>query len=716
MVGFRLALLYRCAASLVLCGFLVFLNGCTVVGNAAATTPLLTLAVSGGSEVRAGATAQFSAALSNGANAAVTWQVNGLQGGSSVSGTISSSGLYTAPVSSPLPVSVTIGAISSDSAGTQGSLVESIWNPVPIVTVATASQSSPGSNILVDVVGSSLVPGAQIQVAGVKVITTNVSATELQATIAPVTASTNLAIDVLNPSPGAVASPIQSVPIATKYPSFATASRLLDQTTFGPTLSDIQHVQQIGLDAYLTEQFNATPTLLPDVATPTPAFCMASDTVPCVDSEWWQAALTGGDQLRQRVAFALSEMFVVSTNALAGAAVVPYQNLLVKDAFGNFSKLLQDVTLSTGMGAYLNMLNSAAPRTGQIANENYAREGMQLFSMGLYQLNQDGTPQLDSSGNMIPTYTQAQVQAFARAYTGWTYATAAGSSSPSFPDWTPNYDAPMMPVESKHDETEKALLNGTVLSAGQSAEDDLAGALANVFANENTGPFICRQLIQHLVVSNPSPAYVARISAVFADNGSGVRGDLRGVVEAILLDKEARAGDLDPTAEGGHLREPVLYLTDVMRGLGYVNTDPNGYYGTLSNYSRNLSQSPFAAGSVFNFFPPDYMIPGSTATSPEFSLENTASAMLRLSLANNLAHNKITGFNVDLSATSPLGLIASNPGNLVDALGNTFMHGQMPTEMRSAIVNHVATLTDPAERVRVATYLVISSSLYKIEH
>jgi len=274
----------------------------------------------------------------------------------------------------------------------------------------------------------------------------------------------------------------------------------------------------------------------------------------------------------------------------------------------------------------------------------------------------------------------------------------------------------MMPVESKHDKTAKTLLNGAVLGSGQSAEEDLAAALANVFANDNVAPFICRQLIQHLVVSNPSPAYVARISAVFADNGSGVRGDLRAVIRAILLDPEARAGDLDPTAEGGHLREPILYLADVIRGLGYVNTDPNGNYGTLSNYSGSLSQTPFASGSVFNFFPPDYMIPGSTATSPEFSLENTASAMLRLSLANNLVYNRITGFSVDLSATSALGLTAANPGNLVDSLGSIFMHGQMPTGMRTAIVDHIATLTDPAQRVRVATYLVISSSLYKVQH
>ena len=368
-------------------------------------------------------------------------------------------------------------------------------------------------------------------------------------------------------------------------------------------------------------------------------------------------------------AFALSELFVISTNSVNPMAVVPFQNLLLKDAFGNFSTLLRDVTLSTGMGAYLNVLNSAAPASGQIANENFAREGMQLFSIGLYELNQDGTPVLDRSGNMIPTYTQAQVQAFARAYTGWTYATATGDSPAKWPESTQNYDHPMVPFESKHDSKAKTLLNGVTLPAGQSAEEDLTGALANIFAQDNVGPFVCRQLIQHLVSSDPSPAYVARISAVFADNGSGVRGDLRAVLTAILLDPEARAGDIDSSAQGGHLREPVLYLANVMRGLNYLNTDVNGYYGTLSNYSGTLSQAPYSSGSVFNFFPPDYQLPDSTITSPEFDLENTASAMLRLSLANALVSNQISGFKVDLSATSPLGLLASNTADLVDQLG-----------------------------------------------
>jgi uncharacterized protein (DUF1800 family) len=359
----------------------------------------------------------------------------------------------------------------------------------------------------------------------------------------------------------------------------------------------------------------------------------------------------------------------------------------------------------------------------QIANENYSRELMQLFTIGLYQLNQDGTPVLDSSGNMIPSYTQDQVQAFARVYTGWTYASATGGVPAKFPNSTANYDSPMAAVESSHDTAAKILLNGTTLPAGQTAAQDLSGALGNIFAHQNVGPFVCKQLIQHLVASNPSPAYVARISAVFADNGSGVRGDLKAVVRAILMDKEARAGDTDTTVDGGHLREPILYLANVMRGLGYTNTDPNGYYATMSNYSGNLSQKPYASGSVFNFFPPEYVIPGTTTNAPEFGLENTASAVLRLTQANSLVYNGISGFTVDLSATSALGIMASktvvastDSANLVDALGTIFMHGQMPTNMRTAIINHVATLTNIPQRVRVATYLVITSSQYKILH
>ena len=279
--------------------------------------------------------------------------------------------------------------------------------------------------------------------------------------------------------------------------------------------------------------------------------------------------------------------------------------------------------------------------------------------------------------------------------------------------------------------TAKILLNGTTLPAGQTAEQDLTGALTNIFNHQNVGPFVCRQLIQHLVASNPSPAYVARVAAVFANNGSGVRGDMKAVINAILTDTDARAGDTSPNFDGGHLREPMLYITDVMRGLGYTNNDAaagndviaNASYNTVSNYTTNLSEKPYTSGSVFNFFPPNYVIPGTTLNAPEFGQENTASAVLRLTLANSLVYNGISGFTVDLSATSALGMTASatgnaatDSGNLVDSLGIIFMHGQMPAQMRTDIVNHVQTLTNIPERVRVATYLVITSSFYKVEH
>jgi uncharacterized protein (DUF1800 family) len=502
------------------------------------------------------------------------------------------------------------------------------------------------------------------------------------------------------------------------------AARLLDQATFGPTLTDIEHVQQIGIDAYITEQINTPQTMLPNIPAAPTSVCSAANYLPCEQSEWWKTMLNGPDQLRQRVAFALSEIFVVSTaSTVSPIAIAAYQNTLAGDAFGNFSTILHDVTLSPAMGAYLNMLNSNKPATGQIANENYGRELMQLFTTGIDMLNQDGTLQLDSSGNPIPVYTEADVEAFARAYTGWTYATSTGGVPSKFPNGTANYFSPMVAVESAHDTTSKALLNGTVLPAGQTAEQDLAGAISNLFAHPNVGPFICRQLIQHLVASNPSPAYVGRISAVFSNNGKGVRGDMQAVVRAILEDAEARAGDTNPNFDGGHLREDLLYTTNLLRGLGFTSTSPIGDYSTVNPFVTALGELPYASTSVFNFFPPNYSIPGTNTNAPEFSLENTGSAIVRLTLADNVVYSKLAYFKGDLSATSALGITASktgvaatDAGNLVDSLGIIFMHGQMPAQMRAAIVNHVATLTNVAQRVRVATYLVITSSQYKIEN
>jgi uncharacterized protein (DUF1800 family) len=496
------------------------------------------------------------------------------------------------------------------------------------------------------------------------------------------------------------------------------AARILDQTTFGPTASSITHVQSIGIEAYLTEQFSQPSTSLASIPTnPLPAVCVANNSAyPCAESEWWQTAITGNDQLRQRVAFALSEMFVVSTQAIPGQAIPQFHNALANDAFGNFRTVMQDVTLSPAMGDYLNMLNSAKPAIGQIANENYPRENMQLFTIGLSLLNQDGTPQLDGSGNLIPAYTEAQVQAFARAYTGWTLANVAGGTVTKFPNNSGDYNDPMVAVDAEHDTTSKTLLNGTVLSAGGTSAQDLKGALDNIFSHSNVGPFVCTQLIQHLVTSTPSAAYVSRISAIFANNGSGVRGDMKAVVHAILTDQEARAGDTNAAFDGGHLREPILFITAMMRGLSFTNTAANGSYDSLSTYSNNLSERPYRANSVFNFFPPSYVIPASTLNAPEFGIENTATATLRLTLADAIVNNKISGFTVDLSNTSALGVLAATPSALVSNLSTLLMHSQMPTAMNTTIVNAITPLSSNAQRVRVAIYLIVTSSQYKVIH
>jgi uncharacterized protein (DUF1800 family) len=612
---------------------------------------------------------------------------------------------------------------------------------MPVVSSAQVTETAPGATTYsLDILGSGFLSTSTVQVANATVPVTFVSSTELRSTgtVTVANGATTVAVTVINPDPGTTTVPATAQVVTVKA-TLQAAARVLDQATFGPTLTDINHVQVVGVNGYLAEQFAVPTTLLPNISNPPPTPC-ATNLVPCEQSEWWQTVLTGQDQLRQRVAFALSEIFVVSTNMVNSQAITTYHNTLANDAFSNFYAIMQDVTLSPAMGAYLNMLNSAKPGTvlvngvptPQIANENYARELMQLFSTGLFMMNQDGTVQLDGTGNPIPVYTEAQVQAFARAYTGWTYANASGTGAPSkFPN-TANYALPMAALDSQHDVTAKILLNGTTLPAGQSATQDLTGALTNIFNHTNVPPFVCRQLIQHLVTSNPSPAYVARVGAVFTDAGDSghTRGDMKAVITAILTDSEARAGDTNPAFDGGHLREPMLYMTNVMRALGYINNDAkagndvvaNASYNSVGNYTAPLGERPYSSGSVFNFFPPNYVIPGTALNAPEFGQENTASAVLRLSLANSLVYG-ISGFTADLSKTSALGITASRTGsamtdsnNLVDALSVMFMHGQMPAGMKTAIVNHIAPLTDPAQRVRVATYLVIASSLYKVEH
>jgi uncharacterized protein (DUF1800 family) len=510
-------------------------------------------------------------------------------------------------------------------------------------------------------------------------------------------------------STGSVAVTLVSVPVT-------AAARLLDQSSFGPTDSTIAHVQTIGLSNYIDEQLATPATLLPRQSTFTGGCAM--NPMVCMDENYWSNIVTGPDQLRQRVSMALQSFLVVSYNEANSTMVGAYSNILTQDAFSNWSKIMKDVTLSPAMGSYLNMVNSAKPAPGTIANENFARENMQLFNLGLNLLNQDGTLQTDGSGNPLPAFTEAQVEAFSRAFTGWTWATPAGVPQ-TFPNWNANGYVPMVPTESQHDMSQKVLLN-TTLPAGQSAEQDLDGAIQDVFNHPNVGPFVTKQLIEHMVKSNPTPEYVGRIAAVFANDGTGVRGNMAAVVKAMLLDPEARAGDTTTVASDGYLREPIIWTANVLRALNAVpkpTVMDESAYTAIDSFASSQQQRVFYSPTVFNYYPASYDLAGTGLNAPQFALETSATIMTKLTLASSVVNNWLGELAVDLSATSPMGKLATASNDLLlDELNKLFLNGTMPPEMRSTIETALSGISDPAQRVRTAVYLVITSSQYKVIH
>jgi uncharacterized protein (DUF1800 family) len=373
--------------------------------------------------------------------------------------------------------------------------------------------------------------------------------------------------------------------------------------------------------------------------------------------------------------------------------------------------VLTDVTLSPAMGNYLDMANNDKPdpNSGAEPNENYAREVLQLFTIGLAELNPDGTVQVDGSGNPIPTYTQDTIEGFSHVFTGWTFPTQPGKTGQF---WNPEYyGGPMIPFDKHHDTGTKLLLNNVTLPAGGTTQGDLTAALQNIFQHPNVGPFISQQLIQHLVTSNPSPAYVGRVAAVFSDNGSGVRGDMKAVVTAILMDPEARRGD-DPTqvqATDGHLKEPLLFMIGLMLAANAKSDGTN-----LNWYASNMREEPFESPTVFNFFPPNNVIGGTQLLGPEFKVFNSSTSITRINFVNDLVYGQVAqNTTVDLS---PYAGIAANPGELVDTLGGVLMHGQMSDNMRTTVLNTVTTITDNTRRAKAAFYLIGSASQFQVEH
>ena len=500
--------------------------------------------------------------------------------------------------------------------------------------------------------------------------------------------------------------------------TMAEAFQFLNQATFGATKVDAEHVVDIGIEAWIDEQMQMPISRqLPFLQSLPRPQNLGELQVDRVDI-WFRNAINQPDQLRQRVAFALSEIMVVSQlGALINApySLGSYNDLLAENAFGNYRELIQRVTLHPAMGVYLSMLGNEKPNPvlNIRPDENYARELMQLFSIGLVELNADGSERLDGLNQPIPTYNQAIIEGFAHVYTGWNYAGA-----PSFPlarRNDANQTIPMQLYPAFHDDGEKLLLNGVTLPAGQTGNQDLVAALDNVFNHPNVGPFIAIRLIQRLVTSNPSPGYIQRVGAVFDNNGSGIRGDLGAVVKAILLDDEARP-DL-PMEIDGKVKEPLLRLTQLWRA--YNASSASGKYPLLASYII-FGQGPLQASHVFNFFSPFFAPAGeirnSSFVAPELEIateyQNTfvTNYFFLACFGLNSANQDLEEDDVFIDISEEMA-IADDTGALINMVVGKLLGGTVSDVLRVEMAGMIDRIdvADAANRTAEAIYFVVSS-------
>ena len=523
------------------------------------------------------------------------------------------------------------------------------------------------------------------------------------------------------------------------------AARFLKQATFGPTDADITRVKAIGIPAWIDEQLalpvtshlamldkvaqfqgakNNLISIANTAASPgLPGSMMSMTSSPQTEDRlytWWTHAVTAPDQLRQRIAFALSEILVISDKSGAlrnyPRGCTNYYDILARHIApgGNYRDLLEEVTFNPMMGTWLTMIRSSKVQP----DENYPREIMQLFSIGLEHLNKDGTFKRDGSGNAIPSYGQAEILELSRAFTGWTY-----NRSPAF-TWTNSTDDinPMMAFEDYHDRGRKVILGGATIPAGQTAQQDVRRALDVIAGHPNVGPFLAKRLIQRLVKSNPSPAYIFRVSSKFEDNGKGVRGDLCALVKAVLLDPEARAADTSPGA--GKLSEPILRLTRLLRAfqsLAGSNPPVLGRY-VLSNGSDSFGQWPMQSPTVFNFFHTDYQPPGGLLDAglyaPEFEITTELSTV---DTSNYFYDGTANGFSTNSGPRdgldySSLIAAAGNADALISRIETLVLARPMSADLRTNLLKALSLYpTSPSDGVKAVMQMLSSCPEFSVD-
>lgn len=523
------------------------------------------------------------------------------------------------------------------------------------------------------------------------------------------------------------------------------AARFLSQATFGPSPDAIAELRVMGnnfslwIDREAAKPVSSAADLLQTALTRGDVTAADTGTNRRVRN---QMMISAPDQLRQRMAYALSQIMVISdqdTNVANGQlGSSSYYDMLARNALGNFRTLMMDVTRHPMMGRYLSHYKNrkANPATGTRPDENYAREVMQLFTIGLYQLTADGQIVRDGTGRPIESYTDTDITEFARVFTGFTDEstnnTGTGTGRTDFPSAAQNYTAPMRMWEPQHDTAAKTLLRypgarKSTLPANQTGLQDVQDAIDNLVEHPNTAPFISRQLIQRLVTSNPSPAYVGRVAAIFVNNGQGVRGDLLAVVRAILLDNDARnTAAMIPDSRYGKLREPFLRITHLLRACRYTVTDGALNYNFGNTVTQTtIGQYPLSAPSVFNFYSPEYDPPGPLANAglvgPEFQVLNSVFAVTLPNTINTLIQTGAGNFRLNLADQEAL---AANSAGLLDNLDLLFTHGTMSSATRASIQRAVDGVTQAMvpsgsnlnqTKARLAVYLVMTSPDYAVQ-
>jgi uncharacterized protein (DUF1800 family) len=527
-------------------------------------------------------------------------------------------------------------------------------------------------------------------------------------------------------SPPAAPPALESTPLTA-----AEAGRFLVQATFGPTQSEIEALSggnaaaiHAWIDAQMSlpmsSHLDATRQDYERFTKPLgPKYHLNQQNR---HAAWWGIAVNGRDQLRQRVAFALSQIFVVSENNSIlfdrAAEVAAYNDLLVRHAFGNFRELLEAVSLSPVMGVFLSHLRNAKAADGTRADENFARELMQLFTIGRTMLHPDGTQKLDAGGRTIPSYDEGTVKEMARVFTGWGFASA--EAAPNFRTSLADYFQPMRLYPEFHDNGAKSIVAGRLLPAGQGGASDLKATLDALFAHPNVPPFFSRLLIQRLVTSNPSPGYVHRVARAFADNGRGVRGDLGAVVRAVLTDYEARSAVAAGRNGSGKLREPVLRVTAMLRGLNASSN--SGRLVVPGPTTEAMGQTPLRAPSAFSFFEPDYVRPGSLANaglySPEFQTLTAATLVTLTNVFQIYLNTQVRADPDDQMLVVRPGTaeleFARDAARLVDRLDARLTGGALPRAVRERIVRMldgfpVGNQNELESRYRSVAYVILAS-------